>query len=262
MDEKVVFERLAKPFSFCEIEWKAIQEVSSKGPGIRGIVAPYLKNRAIMRRLDEVVGCMNWKPEYREWLKVDNKPTQLCGLSIYYEDRKEWITKWDGSDMSRYEPIKGGLSDSMKRAAVQWSIGRYLYEFDTIYATCTKRGDALVICKEEYPKLSKAYAEMVLKVCHEGAPSSPDPSLPGAEETDVPPAGTNFVVRSMEEKSNFYRLGIWDYTKRSEIVALAPKAGNAGMLAQGLCLKSVTITEHSPENNKPGYYTLDHYIAA
>mgnify|MGYP002508284444 CR=1 FL=1 len=30
------------------------------------------------------------------------------------------------------EPIKGGLSDSMKRAAVQWGIGRVLYNMEPV----------------------------------------------------------------------------------------------------------------------------------
>ena len=37
------------------------------------------------------------------------------------------ITKSDGADDSNIEGAKGGISDSLKRAAVQWGIGRYLY---------------------------------------------------------------------------------------------------------------------------------------
>ena len=39
----------------------------------------------------------------------------------------EWITKYDGANDTKIESTKGGISDSMKRAAVQWGIGRYLY---------------------------------------------------------------------------------------------------------------------------------------
>lgn len=31
------------------------------------------------------------------------------------------------------ESVKGGLPDSMKRAAYQWGLGRYLYKFESIW---------------------------------------------------------------------------------------------------------------------------------
>jgi hypothetical protein len=34
--------------------------------------------------------------------------------------------------------VKGGLSGSMKRAAVQWGIGRYLYDVETLFVSMTK----------------------------------------------------------------------------------------------------------------------------
>ena len=39
----------------------------------------------------------------------------------------EWITKSDGADDSNIEGAKGGISDALKRAAVLFGIGRYLY---------------------------------------------------------------------------------------------------------------------------------------
>ncbi|MFR7743272.1 MAG: Rad52/Rad22 family DNA repair protein [Acutalibacteraceae bacterium] len=56
----------------------------------------------------------------------------MCGIStcscIYFEG-KGFITKWDGAEDSDIEPAsRGGLSDSMKRAAVRWGIGRVLYK--------------------------------------------------------------------------------------------------------------------------------------
>ena len=88
----------------------------------KGLALAYVTNRAIQKRLDEVCGVENWKNDFKEW----RGNSQLCGISIRVDG--EWITKWDGADDTATEPIKGGLSDSMKRAAVQWGIGRYLYE--------------------------------------------------------------------------------------------------------------------------------------
>ncbi|MFN2991986.1 Rad52/Rad22 family DNA repair protein, partial [Escherichia coli] len=47
----------------------------------------------------------------------------------------EWITKWDASENTQVEAVKGGRSSAMKRAAVQWGIGRYLYDLDVGFAT-------------------------------------------------------------------------------------------------------------------------------
>jgi len=47
------------------------------------------------------------------------------------------VTKWDGADNTDIESVKGGLSDSMKRAAVQWGMGRYLYALDEGWADCS-----------------------------------------------------------------------------------------------------------------------------
>ena len=59
----------------------------------------------------------------------------LCGLSLKVGG--EWITKWDGSERSAVEALKGGLSGAMKRAAVQWGVGRYLYNLETYFAKCS-----------------------------------------------------------------------------------------------------------------------------
>lgn len=55
------------------------------------------------------------------------------------------------------EAVKGGLSDSMKRAAVQWGIGRVLYDLNTVWVEIEKRGRSFVIKDSERAKLDNAY---------------------------------------------------------------------------------------------------------
>ena len=102
----------------------------------KGIVLAYIDNRAVQNRLDEVCGEGNWKNEYKEWKGMH----QLCGLSINVDG--EWITKWDGADDTAFESVKGGLSDSMKRAASMWGIGRYLYEIPNVWAEVIPSGNS------------------------------------------------------------------------------------------------------------------------
>ena len=42
--------------------------------------------------------------------------------------------KWDAAENTQVEAVKGGRSGAMKRAAVQWGIGRYLYNLEEGFA--------------------------------------------------------------------------------------------------------------------------------
>ena len=118
------FGALKAPFHPDEIEWR-IQTVSTRNkPSC--LLIPYITNRAIMNRLDDVCGSENWWSEYYPSQGGDGIE---CRLSIQVGDRV--VTKRDAAPPTRIESIKGGYSDSMKRAAVHWGIGRYLYYMDS-----------------------------------------------------------------------------------------------------------------------------------
>lgn len=160
-DAKTIREELARPFAAEDLEWR-IQVTS--GDKTSGLAIPYVTNRAIQDRLDEVVGPENWYNDYRPWHGNGKKDAQICGISIYFEG-KGFITKWDGAEDSDIEPIKGGLSDSMKRAAVQWGIGRVLYKMDNVpWVKIERKGNSYVICAAERPKLNAAYMELLEKL--------------------------------------------------------------------------------------------------
>ncbi len=108
-----------------EIEWRIQSTTKDKS---KTVVVPYLQNRAVMNRFDEMFGSMYWKNEYQQWR---NKGV-ICGISVYNKELKEWITKFDGADETNIEATKGGLSDSMKRCAVQWGLGRDLYDYPKV----------------------------------------------------------------------------------------------------------------------------------
>lgn len=86
----------------------------------------YKDARVDMDILDETVGAMNWKKEY-------TRDNQNCIVSIYDENKKEWISKEDTGKESAAESEKGLASDSFKRACVNWGIGRELYTAPFIY---------------------------------------------------------------------------------------------------------------------------------
>lgn len=164
---------LAKPFAPEDLEWRLQNTIEET---MRGMAVPYVTNRAIQNRLDEVCGPENWYNEFKPWHSNGKKDAQLCGIAIYFEG-KGFITKWDGAEDSDIEPIKGGLSDSMKRAAYQWGIGRVLYSLDTVWVDIERRGRSYIIKASERKKLDDAYLNALKKLGLEPAAASGIQSL-------------------------------------------------------------------------------------
>ena len=127
---------LSRPFDPNDLTWKPVATSRDRSTAR---VVPYVTNRAIMDRLDQVCGPEGWRNEYRP----GPNGGLLCGLSIRIvreDGAAEWITKWDGAENTDVQPVKGGLSASMRRAAVQWAIGRYLYRTPPVHARIDERG--------------------------------------------------------------------------------------------------------------------------
>ena len=80
----------------------------------------YKDARCDMNVLDETVGPLNWKREH-------TRENRNCVVSIYDEEKHEWVSKEDTGTESNTEAEKGLASDSFKRACVNWGIGRELY---------------------------------------------------------------------------------------------------------------------------------------
>jgi hypothetical protein len=129
----VNLEELAKPFPIEDIEFRCGTSSEQKQSAL---ALAYLTSRSIMDRLDQVVGPMNWKDEYKPGVSGG----LLCGISIWDNEKGEWVTKWDGAENTQFEAVKGGLSDALKRTAVKWGIGRYLYRLPAIWVDATVKG--------------------------------------------------------------------------------------------------------------------------
>lgn len=82
----------------------------------------YKDARVDMRLLDEVYGPMNWKRSHE--LVNGNL---FCTLSLWDDEKKEWVSKQDVGTESYTEKEKGQASDAFKRAGFNWGIGRELY---------------------------------------------------------------------------------------------------------------------------------------
>lgn len=120
---EIDYKELTKPFPESKLEWRVLRSgTNSKGPW--AIVAPYIQSRAIFDRLDEVVGPESWQ--------IKHEATDrgvITTISLY--TGLDWVHKSDGAGYTDIESFKGGVSDGVKRAAVCWGIGRYLYDLPT-----------------------------------------------------------------------------------------------------------------------------------
>jgi hypothetical protein len=106
----------------------------------------YIDARDVMDRLDDVVGAENWQSKYES-----HNGNLYCAIGIKIGD--SWVWKTDCGSESNIEKEKGEASDALKRAAVQWGIGRFLYnlpierlktkQHGTKYYPCDDKGNIL-----------------------------------------------------------------------------------------------------------------------
>ncbi|MFD2216600.1 Rad52/Rad22 family DNA repair protein [Metabacillus endolithicus] len=127
LDVKKVGKELAAPFAPDEIEWRVSRvSVNSRGP--QAIVVPYVSSRAIQNRFDNVVGWDRWEN------KIQQLPNGAFIQSISIRiGENQTITKCDGADPTNFEETKGGISSALKRTAVLFGVGRYLYNLSEVW---------------------------------------------------------------------------------------------------------------------------------
>jgi hypothetical protein len=107
----------------------------------KAMSVPYIDARDVMDLLDEVVGVGNWQNEF-----YSQGVNTFCKIGI--KTNNEWIWKSDTGAISENEP-KSLASDSFKRAAVQWGVGRFLYKIDRIWLNYS---DSVKKCLDENGK--------------------------------------------------------------------------------------------------------------
>ncbi len=117
---QAITEALSDPFDPQEVRFKPA--VIS---GSRALALAYVDARVIQDRLDTVLGVLGWQDSYR----CLEDGSVMCRLRLRIGD--EWITKVDVGSPSEQgdagDRRKAAFSDALKRAAVKFGIGRYLY---------------------------------------------------------------------------------------------------------------------------------------
>jgi hypothetical protein len=123
-DVEAVTQALSAPFDPSEVKFKPAMVT-----GNRALALAYIDARVIQDRLDDVLGVTGWQDEY-ECLPDGSV---VCRLHLRIGD--QWITKMDVGGQSEQpdegDRRKAAFSDALKRAAVKFGIGRYLYRLPT-----------------------------------------------------------------------------------------------------------------------------------
>ena len=139
-----------------EIEVR-IQSVTEKGC----ILLLYKDSRTDMNILDETIGPFNWKREH-------TRDNSNCILSLWDKEKQQWVSKEDTGTESNTEKEKGLASDSFKRAAFNWGIGRELYTAPFIWVkvddlskiTCNTVGSKKIYkCNDKFKVEKIAYSD-------------------------------------------------------------------------------------------------------
>lgn len=126
-----IYERFRMPFPLDSIKFRigaTNKRQTNPDPPTRGIPLPYIDARDVMTRLDNVVGFDGWQTD----MAFGSDGILACKLSVLIDG--QWIVKTDVAgetgthgNFDKSDSQKGSGSDGLKRAAVQFHIGRYLY---------------------------------------------------------------------------------------------------------------------------------------
>lgn len=125
-----VTRELRRPFSSDAIEYRPLGRA---GRDSKVAVIFYIDSRLVVARLNQVAGAANWMDAYEPLLRHE-APTQFypveCRLTVY------GVTKVDVGGDRHNEPSehawKGAYSDALKRAAVKFGVGAFLYSIPRI----------------------------------------------------------------------------------------------------------------------------------
>ena len=197
------FKALAAPFPPEEISWRLGSTSKEK---MRGMALAYLDARNVMDRLDAVCGPGGWQCRYSHVGAIT-----VCEIGIKCGD--EWVWKSNGAGQSDIEAEKGALSDALKRAGVNWGIGRYLYMLESPWVEIEEAGRSFRIRKGEYKNL-----EMILRRYNQSLLN--------------PAAGPSFIAQARDEIAQMQNAGDQPAAPQKTASRMAAEKFTTGAIAR------------------------------
>jgi hypothetical protein len=222
-DLKALAARLARPFDPAEVKWKA-QAVK----GNRALAVAYVDARVIQDRLDEALGPAGWQDEY------DVLPDGAVVCRLRLRLGAEWLTKVDVGSPSEQpdegDRRKAAFSDALKRAAVKWGLGRYLYRLPHQWVDYDPQKKQLT-GPPALPEWARPAPEQEVRGTPQEAKGTP-PQAPTAKRT-VPTTGEELQKRLYAYDARLAAEGVCrpgELVKR--VVDAAVKAGLPPVIGQ------------------------------
>lgn len=111
----MLLDKLKEPIPY---KWRVQSAKNGKA-----VCVAYVDSRQVQDVLDAVLGIENWQSDYKEV-----KGNVYAGIGVFINGT--WVWKWDCGVESKEDAEKGEASDSFKRAAVKWGVGRFLYSLE------------------------------------------------------------------------------------------------------------------------------------
>lgn len=213
---------LAAPFPPEDVQWRVGTLSKDKS---KGMALAYIDARAVMRRLDEVVGA-DWQDTYDVQYGL-----VICKIGIKIDNDWRWrqdgtttardtnLDSLSGGDLAKAEQqremdSKGSLSDAFKRAAVKWGIGRYLYDIDSPWVAINQY-------KQIEPTETARLRGLLGKPQRGGAPA---PSRAPAEPISVKRRSAEAIEADLRSSGTLKDLEARFRTSWPDIKAMAPAA--------------------------------------
>lgn len=181
-----VRQKLLAPFSPSEVKFLPKSGTDDKKRGMA-----YVDSRVIMHRLDDVFGPGGWSFTY----DVVPGPSMMVRGSLVVLG----VLKCDAGEAGREEePLKSAVSDALKRTAVHFGIGRYLYALPACYGKYSTQFKGWV--RGEEPKLdNRDVARALASVGYTGQ----IPAASRAEAQSAPaPSNGNGQQRAPESRGD------------------------------------------------------------
>ena len=216
---------LAAPFDVEMVKFKP-----AVVSGNRCLALAYVDARVIQDRLDEVLGVEGWQDDY----EILPDGSVVCRLRLRLGT--DWITKVDVGGPSEQpdggDRLKAAFSDALKRAAVKFGIGRYLYRLPSQWADYDPKRRQIVhppaLPAFARPETApKAPAEASNKPARERNPTRPTKASAESAGHTLPANGEELLQR------------LNDY--------------DAKLAAQGLCQKGELIQHVAQAGAKAGH---------
>jgi hypothetical protein len=237
---QAVADALAEPFDPKDVKFKP-QMVKNN----RALAMAYIDARLIQDRLDEVLGVENWQDKY----DILPDGSVMCRLRLNLGGR--WITKTDVGSPSEQpdsgDRLKAAFSDALKRAAVKFGIGRYLYrlkaewvDYDPVKKQLVQLPQLPAFAQPTKPQGAKvARTEPKAEPRGEPRPDVIVEPKPSAAEVEKVPAKIEAKPTGLPANGQELHRRLQDY--------------DAKLAAQKLCVRGALLAHVTQAGVKAGY---------